>query len=561
MSSRIVVGLLFCVVAAGCEKKTATPDGGADMAVVMEDLAPHDGGDPDLVGVVVDMTGQGTPDMAPDDHNLLRMPTTAVPLKTDGGVDYYEMHVKEGQVQVRPGPMTTIWGFEGQWPGPMIKATMGRPVTLKIFNELPVNEAITIHNHGHNVAAQWDGHPSDHPINQGESYEYHYPNVQGGNKGGENYEGAGTYFYHDHAAHLTAQHVYKGMSGPYILQPRPGSAEANLGLPSGAYDVPLLIQDRSFNPDNSLKYVFNIVNGFLGDTVAVNGTVKPYLDVARRKYRLRLVSHCNARRLQLALSVNGIVQNTGINQIASDGGLLPAVVKVANVPLGPAERADVVVDFAKYNIGDVVTLINQDTSAPSLTEIIQFRVTRNELDNSALPTNLDTTFERYDESTKPAPGPSGVTRTRQVYFDIDSQEWRVNGAKYLASEFQYTDTKLGDVEIWELRNTDASSTVAHPFHQHLVEFQILDVCPFVPSTTDMATPSCGMAPTLGQSGWKDTVLVPPNTVMRVKMKFYYNGPDTATHFPSGGAPYVFHCHNLEHEDHSMMLQQKILPAP
>jgi FtsP/CotA-like multicopper oxidase with cupredoxin domain len=247
-----------------------------------------------------------------------------------------------------------------------------------------------------------------------------------------------------------------------------------------------------------------------------------------------------------------------MNQISTDGGLLKTVNQPTRIPMAPAERVDVVIDFAKYKVGDVVTLLNDDTFAPPIPEIMQFRVTHDEADTSSLPFNLNPSFVTYTESSpplnptpapSPSPAPGCVNSNRCLTFNYDNGtgQWFINGQTYNSSAIEFPDIKLGNVEIWSLINSDTSHPIPHPFHEHLVEFQIIDVCP-------VAMPGCGTKPPASQQGWKDTVLVPNNQIVRIKMKFYYSGPDA---FNAGN--YVFHCHNLEHEDHAMMLQQTVSP--
>jgi FtsP/CotA-like multicopper oxidase with cupredoxin domain len=326
-----------------------------------------------------------------------------------------------------------------------------------------------------------------------------------------------------------------------LIHPQAGSTEAALNLPSGAFDIPLMIQDRSFNADNTLNYNVSFVNGFQGDVLVVNGTAHPYMDVARRKYRFQMLNASNARRLDVGLSSGSMYQ------ISTDGGLLPTQLNPSKIPLAPAERVDVVIDFAQYALGDVVTLTNDDPFTPMQPEIIQFRVKTDQTDTSSLPVSLNGAFTPYTATT-PA-----TTRSRSITFDYDSTggQWRMNGNTYNPTAFEFNTTHINDVEIWSLTNSDVTHPIPHPFHQHLVQFQILDICP-------VATPNCGTAPPGPLSGWKDTVLVPASSIVRIKMKFYYSNPaDIATAFASP-APYVFHCHNLEHEDHAMMLQQQII---
>jgi spore coat protein A len=161
-------------------------------------------------------------------------------------------------------------------------------------------------------------------------------------------------WYHDHGPGITRLNVYAGLAGLYFIR---GAEEDALNLPSGTYEIPLLIQDRSFNPDGNLAYPIAKathdfwVPEFFGDTVLVNGKVWPYADVEPRKYRLRIVNGSNScfYRMQLVTADQhgNTVGNPGPTmwQIGSDGGLLPAPVAMNQVLIAPAERFDLVVDF------------------------------------------------------------------------------------------------------------------------------------------------------------------------------------------------------------------------
>ncbi|HVZ35624.1 MAG TPA: multicopper oxidase domain-containing protein, partial [Polyangiaceae bacterium] len=183
----------------------------------------------------------------------LPIPSVLAPAATDANADSYTMTIQPGTAQMKPGATTPIVGFNGITPGPTIVAQRGRSVQITQTNGWTEN--VSIHNHGHKVAAASDGHPTDF-ITPGNSKLYTYPNDQN----------AGTYWYHDHALDRTAPHVYQGLAGFYIIH---DPAEDTLQLPSGAYDVPLLIQDRSFNADNSLAYDPGTFLGFFGDTALV----------------------------------------------------------------------------------------------------------------------------------------------------------------------------------------------------------------------------------------------------------------------------------------------------
>lgn len=184
-----------------------------------------------------------------------------------------------------------------------------------------------------------------------------------------------TLWYHDHARHYTSINVYMGLSDFYILT---DSYEDSLNLSAGQYDIPLAIQDRSFNADGSFNYTDN-VNGELGDTQLVNGAVQPHLDVGTRKYRFRILNGSNARKYVLALD-----NDQNFIQIGTDGGLLGAAVIRNTIPIATAERADVVIDFSNVPVGVSIVLQNQLESG-GLNTIISFNVTQMVSDNSDVP--------------------------------------------------------------------------------------------------------------------------------------------------------------------------------
>jgi len=296
---------------------------------------------------------------APLFQRPLPLPAEARPARTDATTDYYELTMRPAQVEILPGYRATVWGFDGQVPGPTIRATRGRRVVVRQTNGLAVPTAT--HLHGGHVAPEMDGHPTD-PVAPGQSKEYVYPNNQLG----------ATLWYHDHAMDTTAQHVYMGLAGFYLLA---DPDEAALSLPGGAYDVPLVIQDRAFAADGSLVYPGNtamplLMSGFQGDTLLVNGAPYPFFPVAARKYRLRLLNGSNARHYQLALG-NG----QPFTVIGTDGSLLPAPVSAPTLSLAPAERVEVVVDFAQVPVGSSVVLENR-LGQGSLAQLLRFDVVR-----------------------------------------------------------------------------------------------------------------------------------------------------------------------------------------
>jgi FtsP/CotA-like multicopper oxidase with cupredoxin domain len=212
----------------------------------------------------------------------------------------------------------------------------------------------------------------DH-VMPGESRTYMYPNAQR----------AATLWYHDHAMDHTGKNIYMGLAGLYLIE---DEKERALRLPDGDCDVPLLIQDRLFASDGSFRYATVNHLAARGGTMLVNGAPWPRLDVATRKYRFRIVNGSNATPLRLALS-----SGDPLMQIATDGGLLSAPVPCRDIPLAMAERVEVIVDFSRYGVGARIVLQNLNTAGVTgsiSNEIMQFHVTREEGDESILPTRL-----------------------------------------------------------------------------------------------------------------------------------------------------------------------------
>ncbi len=200
-----------------------------------------------------------------------------------------------------------------------------------------------VHLHGARTAAGNDGQP-DLAFPPGQLASYFYPNDQR----------ACTMWYHDHALGLTRLNVYMGLAGAYVLRDPVDDA---LNIPRGQFDIPLIIQDRSFNPDGTLRYPTDYHEHFFGDFLLVNGKVNPVMTVAQGKYRFRIVNACNSRTLTL-------MQNDGFpfRMIASDQGLLARNSSMTSITLGPAERADIIMDFGIYPVGAEIMLLN---SAPA----------------------------------------------------------------------------------------------------------------------------------------------------------------------------------------------------
>ena len=430
----------------------------------------------------------------------LAIPSVMSPVRREKDRDIYEVTMRKASAEILPGQRTRTWTFDGSFPGPTIEATRGREIVIRRRNALHV--PTTTHLQGGEVPWRSDGHPSL-SIAPGETYEYVYPNHQE----------AATLWYHDHLCKHTSKNNYMGLAGLYIIR---DEAEEELNLPRGRYDIPLVLQDRRFHSDGSFAFRDKVDN-VLGDVYLVNGRPMPFLKVANRKYRFRILNASHSRGYRLALD-----SGEPLVQIGSDQGLLAAPTPVADIPLWPAERAEVVIDFSKYPVGSRIVLHDAGDAADPTTArpLMRFEVNREEEDTSSLPPVL-----RQIEKLLPLPG---VIEREFVLRKNAAGKWVINGKPFDAQRVDIS-PKLGDTEVWTFNN---QSSVTHPMHIHLVRFQVLDRSNLQVSPTEM--------------GWKDTVRVDPSARVRVIMRF-----------DGFAGRYMYHCHNLAHEDHSMMGQMRV----
>jgi len=431
----------------------------------------------------------------PNDSVALPIPPVLRPTSTNATTDFYSITVKTGTAQIRPGARTPIVGFNGLYPGPTIIATKGRLVKVTQTNGWTEN--ISIHNHGHKVQPASDGHPTDF-VTPGQPKVYTYPNDQRG----------GTYWYHDHVMDRTGDHVNRGLAAFYIIR---DPSEDDFNLPSGKYDVPLMIQDKSLSGDNTLG-----APGF-GSLAVVNGALTPHFDVDTHRYRFRILNAANERAFSLKLS-----SGRSFKVIGSDGGLLAAPVTLTQLNVAPAERYDVVIDFTQTAVGT-----NEFLTDVAMGNLVEFRVKTAVADTSSVPAGFNAI----------APLPPAAAAF-EVHFGINSTgQWTINGKTYDPARIDVT-TTLGVTNEWKIFN-DAGPM--HPFHKHLAQFRILDIG--------------GVPPAAEQLGWKDTVPVEFNKPVRIA--FMNEGFTPSLALPNPTGIFVFHCHNLTHEDRSMMAQEKV----
>ncbi|GAA0237225.1 outer spore coat copper-dependent laccase CotA [Halobacterium noricense] len=343
--------------------------------------------------------------------------------------------------------------------------------------------------------------------------------------------------YHDHTLGIVRLNAYAGLVGLYSIR---SQKEAKLNLPSGRYDIPLLLQDKSFNSDGSLDYPDTWTPMFAGDTAVVNGAVWPYLEVEPRRYRFRIVNGANHRTFSLQLSNESGQGAPTLYQFAPDHGFLESVVPIGptgdldSLVLQPFERGEVIVDFSDQ-VGERFTLTNNaelpyvgENSGSDLGELMQIKVTdpsEDPIDNSANPKNLNL------PSSKKLNKNSAI-KTREMDLGLAVKDglvtYQLNGHGFGDKEATVR-PQLGTTEIWELTNNTNGS---HPIHLHLVTFEVIGRGP---NGTDTPDPN--------ERGQKDTVRVEPDETVRILARFDgYSGE-----FP-------WHCHMLEHEDNKMMLK-------
>lgn len=482
----------------------------------------------------------------------------------DENHDYYELRVSEQPHSFNPAyPIQSIWGYDGLFPGPTIHARYGRPVMLRLYNELPEDHVgfgspeISMHLHNMHTSSESDGFPGDYWSNSvvgptmsapGSFKDHCYYNVYAGfdksretdpSSIGDPREALGTLWYHDHALDITAANCVKGLVGSWLMFDEIDSGNesdtnpAALRLPSGDYDVPLMLVDMRFKPDGTLFFDQMSPEGFVGDMVAVNGKIKPFFNVARRKYRLRFINGGPTRYYGLSVIHKGKLQKFAY--IANDGNLLEApLMDQTRVNLAMAERGDIVIDFSTFPVGSELFLINRvrqdDTRKPDKileinesAQILKFIVNRNpaEPDNSRILT-ASTPLRALP------PIDLSLVRTRRKFlFGRKNGVWTINDQIFDITKGPRFNSKNGQPEIWTLINEGGGWE--HPIHIHLEEGRILK--------------RNGKAPPLHERGRKDVYNLRPGETIEI----YINFRD----FPG---KYVMHCHNLVHEDHAMMIR-------
>jgi spore coat protein A len=516
----------------------------------------------------------------------LPLPGAGIVVATPSGMNQYAFTQREIARQLHPNlPPTLLWAYDdgsglgGQAGsfGMAVVAQSGTPLDISYTSNLPeiypdwipVDTRLTplgnhvrvmTHLHGAFVAGDSDGNPAITPygFGPGDTQSVDYPNEQP----------ATLLWFHDHGLGATRLNVFAGLAGAYLLRDQydTGLEPNPIGIPGGAYEIPLVIQDRQFNSDGRFFYPTSDIEGaiwigeYFGDVMLVNGKVWPYLNVEPRMYRFRILNGCNARILNLDLS------GSDFWQIGAEGGLWDIPVRTRRLVLAPAERADVLVDFSRF-AGETLVLMNHrpprpvSNPAPQLPQVMQIRV--------------GTTVSHPGPTSIPSSLPGRAANlgspvaTRYITLnEIDPEEvdWFLN-LNAVHFEAPITETpRVGTIEDWVYINMTGDT---HPMHIHLVTFQVIGRTPFdaeayeeayggpngVPGGIDPSPFATGPMepPDPTERGFKDTVKANPGYFTRIRAKF---------DLPTGvTAPqtYVHHCHIIEHEDNDMMRPYTVIP--
>ncbi|WP_332774921.1 multicopper oxidase family protein [Polaromonas sp.] len=492
------------------------------------------------------------------------------------GIDVHiELHAVQDRVAIRPGEPTRVWRYQGKllrgdasaldaWAGnylgPIIRVRRGQRVRIDLINELP--EPTIIHWHGQHLPDDMDGHPR-FAIAPGERYVYDFTVMNR----------AGSYWFHPHPHGRTGKQVYFGLAGLFLVS---DDEEAALDLPTGPHDLPLVIQDRSFDDDNQFVYLSESaagaasqnpeqrgmmdhgmmggmgqmmarMMGVLGDQILVNGRPGASLEVERRPHRLRLLNASNARMYKLAWH-----DQSPLTVIATDGGLLAAPLQRDYIMLSPAERIDLWVDFGRWTAGTELTLqslafddgmammggMMGGTALPDGAPfpVLKLRLGGGTRGRAAPP-------QRLSRLQRPqARVAVNFNRPKVFKLTMGMMVWGINGQSFdMLGASPLETVKLGTHEVWEFRNDAATGmmgmTMPHSMHVHGLQFRVIGRFVAGGFSRQYGTVKAGFV----DEGWKDTVLVMPGEHVRILLGF----ADYPGLFP-------YHCHMLEHEDSGLM---------
>ncbi|MFM1770006.1 MAG: hypothetical protein RJA22_2535 [Verrucomicrobiota bacterium] len=466
--------------------------------------------------------------------------------------------------KVRRGPAEAIQSLPDSYLGPVLRLRRGQRVRIHFRNDL--GEPSIVHWHGLDVPEAADGHPR-FAVGHGQSYVYDF----------EVTNRAGTYWYHPHPHMRTAAQVYQGLAGLLLVS---DPEEEALALPAGGNEVLCVLQDRRLDSKNQWVYaggsgeggaaevergpgrgrgmggrgmgmggmgqMMEVMNGWLGDRMLVNGQLSPTYTVDRGACRVRLLNGSNGRIYKLAWS-----DRTPMTLLGGDGGLLEKARRQPSLVLGPGQRADVWVDLSDRRSGARLKLVSREfpvedagrmgmmeESSPvrqgAELELMTLKVSSRRAPERRLPEVLS----RHDYRPQPK------AKVRPVPLNFMRMTWFLDGRTFDMQDVAEEETvKAGSTWIWEFENqpNPMGMAMAHPMHVHGPQFRV------VSRTGGSAKNS--LREGLNDDGWVDTVLILPGEKVRTQIQF--------SRYPG---LYLYHCHILEHEDMGMMRNFRITPA-
>ncbi|MCG7982463.1 MAG: multicopper oxidase domain-containing protein [Candidatus Thiodiazotropha lotti] len=459
---------------------------------------------------------------------VTKLPIPTLVDGTDG--QPVKLKIQRGSWDFMSDTATSTWGFSQDYLGPTIRTRKGSKLTLHYLNTL--NEGVAVHGHGLHVPGELDGGPQLE-MGEGEEWQPTLSIVQP----------AATCWYHSHTHGKTGDQVYRGLAGMIIID---DEISDSLELPNryGVDDLPVIIQDRTFDAQGQLIYSLNDADedGWLGEVVVINGAIAPVMSVPAGKVRLRLLNGANAR-----FYIVQFTDNRTFHKIATDGGLLESPVPLTTMEMAPGERCEIIVDMAGTDTAQLLTIFEDEYEAegvvdnllslfnlfnpvlpdPSLTLVVDHDL---EAHSAPLPENL-TTIVRPEESE--------IMVTRE--FKLEMKGGQVDEHTKMNMTINRMSMNMDVINervkqgVWE-RWRVISDQGAHPFHVHGCSF-------LVEKMEGEDVPDA-------HQGWKDVVVVDDDDWAEFVVRFDFPATDEY--------PYMYHCHILEHEDMGMMGQFTVI---
>ena len=419
-----------------------------------------------------------------------------------------DLTMEKGFLSLPAGESRSM-GFNGSYLGPTIRVKKGDFLKINIKNKL--GEDSTVHWHGLHVPAEYDGGPHQ-IIEKGTVRKPQFKINQN----------AATLWYHPHLIGKTAEHVYKGLAGLFIIDDE-YSKNQNIPRDYGINDFPVILQEKRLNSKGQFSYrpgMHDIMTGYTGNIMLVNGVLQPELKINQGTYRFRILNGSNSSILQVSFSDSRI-----FTVIASDGGFLPASARTDNIILSPGERFEILADFNKEETLSLISAVAGGNRYKSVDISVSSKKSK---------------FFTHPEYFTYDPVKADNSRQADRSFIMETRGmrgFRINGRKMEMDRIDFT-VKLNTPEKWTIESSGMGMmgmmTIPHSFHVHDVQFSVVSIN--------------GKPPSPLYSGPKDTILVMPGNKVEIALNFRdYTGI------------YMYHCHFLEHEDEGMMGQFKVVP--